>query len=113
MKPRQTQELVPLGTRVSRKLKDLIDSHVNNSQDTTLQDAVSEALEDYLGKCSDLGSIGLLSPRDRALVEEFAAALLRRNDTAQIALRLMEVSYELWRTQKEDGSTIAGDRKRD
>ncbi len=113
MKNRKTEDLVTLGTRVPQKLKDRLDKHVKNSQDSTLQDAIIEAIEDYLGKASVLGPIGLLSPRDRAMVEEFAAALLRRDDMAAVALRLMEVEYAEWRTKADQGPTITEDRARD
>ena len=104
MRPREKEEMAPLGVRVTASLKHRIDKIVKNSQDTTLQDAVSEALEDFLGKCSGLGSIGLISPKDRATVEEWAAALLRRDRMAQVALSLMEVSYDEWRAANQSAA---------
>lgn len=101
-----------LNVRIPATLKYALDKQIANSQDTTLQAGVAEAIELWLRRADNVGSIGLLNPRDRVTIEEWAAALLRRDDMAEVALRLMEVSYDEWRS-KNEGAGFAGDRKTD
>lgn len=102
-----------LNVRIPRTLRDAVDIRINSSQDSTLQAGVAEALEMWLQRSSDLGSIGRLSPRDRATVEEWAAALLRRDEMAEVALRLMEVNYAGWRAEATASAAIARNSQED